>query len=286
MNATEFGRQLIETRDLDPIYVMLNNAPISWDTKARFCLAYWMFYHAGVAARIAEPDEDFWDSVWLAQDNKWPRGTERRHFKARNSENAIDYMMKWLQDRNTDSPEVLVGWLIKGDGPYAPPVPYTEIRDRVMTLVGFGPWIAFKVADMIDAVLETEVSFQGAEQHFFDDPLKGGCWVAMETMGMEFNQITFTDRYKSAAPAVRTVNLKAALNYLASELGMLVCPHNPTRTLRLQEYETILCKYKSHLNGHYEVGKDTREILKALSEWESKCILAGTLKTALTEVTK
>jgi hypothetical protein len=283
VNAIEFGRQLVETRDLDPIYVMLNRAPIDWDTKARFCLAYWMFYHAGVAARVAEPDEDFWDSVWLAQDNKWPRGTERRHFKAKNSENAIDHMMKWLQDRNTDRPEVLVGWLITGEGPYYPTTPYTEIRERVMSLVGFGPWIAFKVADMIDAVLEHEVDFTGAEQHFFDDPLKGGCWVSMQTMGMEFNQITFTERWNANKDnkAVCQSYLRAALNYLAGELGTMTCPHNPTRTLRLQEYETILCKYKSHLNGHYPVGKDTKEISKALEEWQSKCQLAGVLREAL-----
>jgi hypothetical protein len=34
-----------------------------------------------------------------------------------------------------------------------------------------------------------------------------------------------------------------------------------------QEVETILCKWKSHMNGHYEVGKDIREVRHALLNW-------------------
>ncbi|GAG17632.1 unnamed protein product, partial [marine sediment metagenome] len=35
----------------------------------------------------------------------------------------------------------------------------------------------------------------------------------------------------------------------------------------LQEVETVLCKWKSHMNGCYPMGKDTREITEGLAPW-------------------
>jgi hypothetical protein len=276
LSVHDFGRQLIATKDLDPIYVMLNAAELDWDTRARFCLAYWMFYHAGVAAACAEKDKDFWGQVWTAQDLKWPRGTERRHFKGNASMNAIADLQACFPE-----PEKAVAWIAGQDQPEGPepqPIPFLHVRELVLQWHGFGPWIAFKVADMVDAVLDVEVDFKGAESYFFDDPMKGGAWVTMLGMGMHFDPFTFNARYDQASPAVKLAHLKLALNYLAEDLGTLPCPHNPTRTLRLQEYETILCKYKSHLNGRYEPGKDTKEIIHALEGWGD---LADHLKATL-----
>ena len=39
------------------------------------------------------------------------------------------------------------------------------------------------------------------------------------------------------------------------------------RRVNVQEVETIFCKYKSHLKGHYPVGKDSEEIRHALEGW-------------------
>jgi hypothetical protein len=33
------------------------------------------------------------------------------------------------------------------------------------------------------------------------------------------------------------------------------------------EAETVLCKWKSHMNGHYAPGKDTYEIREGLHGW-------------------
>jgi hypothetical protein len=281
-----FAKQLIATKDLDPIYVMLNAAQLDWDTRARFCLAYWMFYHAGVAARCAEappmPKYDFWYWVNLGQKAKWPRGTERRHFRGEQSRKAIESLSKRFPE-----PEEAVRWVSgltwRIATPSSDPEPFQDIRDRVLDWRGFGNWIAFKVADMVDAVLEVEVDFHGAEPYFFDDPMKGGAWATMLGMGMHFDPFTFNRKFNEATPTIRLGFLKAGLAYLSDELHTQICPHNPTRTLRLQEYETILCKYKSHLNGKYEVGKDTREILHALTGWGD---LAEHLQVTLRKETK
>jgi hypothetical protein len=44
-------------------------------------------------------------------------------------------------------------------------------------------------------------------------------------------------------------------------------PGGTPRPVNVQEVETIFCKYKSHLKGHYPLGKDTREIHHGLDGW-------------------
>ena len=39
------------------------------------------------------------------------------------------------------------------------------------------------------------------------------------------------------------------------------------RPVGVQEVETIFCKWKSHVKGHYPLGKDTRELHHGLQGW-------------------
>jgi hypothetical protein len=57
-----------------------------------------------------------------------------------------------------------------------------------------------------------------------------------------------------------------AYNQLRQHLGKYKAPPRFERAINIQEIETILCKWKSHMNGHYKVGKDTHEIHEALKE--------------------
>jgi hypothetical protein len=306
----EFGRSLVATGDLDPIYLMLNGAKLDPATVQRWSLAYWMFYHAGVASRIAEAgSKKFWSTVQQAQDEKWPRGTERRHFKGAQSQQAINALREQYL-----SPEDAVAWVMLGvadktipkkvrlaagysDG-QIPPQPFTVIRDRVMSWRGFGPWIAFKVADMTDAVLGVPVDFSSAAEYLFDDPRKGAGWVFAQRHGAEIRDAISTVRlnpgqelegesldfvkswYDGCDSAERHNMMEDTLEFLGQELGHLMCPH-ADRPLALQEYETILCKYKSHLNGKYPVGKDTKEILHGLRPEHGWGDLAAQLHDAL-----
>jgi hypothetical protein len=47
-------------------------------------------------------------------------------------------------------------------------------------------------------------------------------------------------------------------------------PPRHDRPVGVQEVETCLCKYKSYVNGHYPIGKDSRELRHALTGWGSK----------------
>ena len=322
LSPAAFGRALVETGDLDPIYLMLREANLDRATRARWCLAYWMFYHAGVASRIADNTSlgFFWDKVWMAQKDKWPRGTERRHFKGAQSEAAITA----LEQRFPDATKAILELASIAPGQwdnYLAGKPVTKVRRfadvhaRAQQWRGFGPWIAFKICDMLDAVLDVPVDFTASAGHFFDDPIKGAYLVLAHQEHEEngddrtggdlveaLQQTAKEKRHRwmvqTNAVAADVLAVETAVAYLTKALGgyVLPAPHAPNRMLGLQEYETILCKYKSHLNGHYPVGKDTKEILHALrsappvhadqrlqlTDWGP---LATRLHTALTSAT-
>jgi hypothetical protein len=263
VNVVEFGSRLVQTGDLDPIYTMLNATSMPDTTLNRWCLAYWMFYHAGVASQLAE-SPNFWDMVWRAQREKWPRGTERRHYKAAQSERSI----KYLQERYPNAEDA-------ADDVSSIHTPlhhrFEMIQQRAMSWVGFGPWIAFKIADMVDAVLHVPGDFTGTEGDFFDDPVAGAICVLAPEFGIELEGAELVREAKAEAKAVnrteKAERVRAAVKLLkAGPLGKLRSP-TADRPLGVQEYETIFCKYKSHLNGHYPVGKDTKEIIHGLHGW-------------------
>lgn len=275
MDVTEFGSKLVLTGDLDPIYTMLNASDLPAPTLKRWVLAYWMFYHAGVSSLIAHSKpEHFWRMVWKAQNEKWPRGTERRHFKAENSRKAIEYLQEHF-----NTAEDAVKWvsatghlaLSRHLGEDVGQARFREILRRAQTWVGFGPWIAFKMADMINAVLHVPVSFEGSEDTFFDDPVAGAFCVVHQEAGVLWKGpelvVAAKANAKSMSGTERTEIVQEATSLLkAGPLGKLRSPTNPDRFLAVQEYETIFCKYKSHLNGHYPPGKDTKEILHGLRD--------------------
>jgi hypothetical protein len=262
MTVEEFGAELLRTGDLDPIYVMLNRADLDESTKARWCLAYWCFYHAGFASYAADNADRFWRVMAAAANNttpsplegRWPRGAERRHFRAANSINSVAFL-----DANYPSALDAVQFLLRGG------TTFRAVKERVLSWPSFGPWIAFKIADMLDAVMGVEIDFSDTVHEFFDDP-KEGARIVAEGWGW--------------VPGDRD-HLSLVVGSLLDHFGNHPVPHAPQRGVRHQEVETILCKYKSHTKGRYEPGKDTKEIIHGLQDWKAVSPLAGRLQAAL-----
>lgn len=229
LDLHSFGQGLLETEDLDPIYTMLWRAGLPAGLLSRWCLAYWCFYHAGVASRIAEA-HDFYAAMQRAHDEKWPRGTERRHFRGRTSATAVAF----LRSRYSEPTDAV----------HAVTRPtFREVSEAVRAWPGFGPWIAFKVADMLERVLAAPVSFEDSVLAIYEEPAAGArLYSPHET-------------------------LESVVALLCADFAMYKAPPRFDRPVGVQEVETILCKWKSHVGGHYEIGKDTREVRHALHGW-------------------
>lgn len=255
LSFEEFSRAMILTQDLDPVYTMLHS--VNWPSRAqleRFCLAYWCFYHSGVAAWIAQHSQkDFWPMMQQAHDEKWPRGTERRHFRGDSSKNAIAYM------RDYGTPNKVVKAMTTGNV-------YEDVARHTKEFPFFGPWIAFKVADMKERVLGEPCYFPVESLDIFKDPRIGAHLVMNGGDITDLKQASLADTHE----VVRTWMVR---------LGDLSAPPGEDRPINAQEVETCLCKWKSHLKGGYDIGKDTIEIAHQLDE--ADCALANKLKKGL-----
>lgn len=251
-----FGRRLIESGDLDPVYIAL--ASVDWDEaqKKRWLVAYWLFYHPGFASYAAQQQSSltFWGVLKKAAANvepsplgqRWPRASERRHFRGDKASAAVEQLRK-----DFPRPDILVDFVAKGAPDYA------KVAAAVKSLPQMGDWIAFKVADMLDRCLGVKVIFDLAAVTMFDDPKKAALMVARRRLGM-----AEAARFKDEPAVIRSV-----VEHLIAEFKDLDAPPANDRQIDYQEVETVLCKYKSHVNGHYPVGKDCREIREGLSEW-------------------
>ena len=238
MGIKKFGRLLLETNDLDPIYVMLHNSGMPLDQKKRWLLAYSCYYNAGVASFCSEGQDRFYKRLRNGHIKKWPRGSERRHFRGHTS----DHVTTWLPSEYP-LPEDAVNFLIGSKGNRT----FKDVTSRVKQWKFFGPWIAFKWADLIDRVLHIDVDFSGCELDFYDSPKKGAeLYAAMQGNGWTPNEV---------------------IDHLIEHFSKYEAPPFYDRPIGVQEVETILCKWHSHTKGHYHIGKDIHEIGDGLVGW-------------------
>lgn len=262
LDIYEFGAHLLETGDLDPVYIALDK--MEWqdaDQQARWLIAYWCFYHCGAASYISEASgKDFWQRMSIAAKNeaaapdggRWPRGSERRHFRG---EAAVKAVTK-LWGRFMDNPHELVEGIASGEGP----LPYATVAGRAAELPLFGPWISFKVADMLDRLGIAPVDFDQAAVFMFKDPVKSALML-----WREHQKLPETAKPKDEAAVINMV-----VDHLNDHFKGFTAPPRHERPVGLQEIETILCKWKSHRNGHYPLFNDIDEIRHGLSGW-SEC---------------
>lgn len=241
MGAIDFGRQLIATKDLDPLYVALRGVQMSRSDLCKWLLSYWCFYHAGLCCWINSKDDYFGTLLFIAEGGKeFPRGTERRHFRGNTAIVAVEKLAQKFS-----SAEDVVDWLIEGS------LNSVDVMKKVTQLYGFGQWVKWKVADMLERLEIAPVRFTDEDVSLmFDSSLKGAHLV-FERYGLKGEPLMASHLF-----------LKKAFKSKAPPLY--------DRRINVQETETVFCKWKSHLNGHYPVGKDTIEIQEGLHRYPGK----------------
>lgn len=255
MEITEFGEALLRTQDLDPVYVMLHGARMERAQLERWLVAYWCFYHAGAASYLSALEgEEFWLMMLRAAANttsppvkpgeRWPRASERRYFRGPKCIKAVEWMAnRW------ERPEDVVDHLVGMSQPIGEARTEKSVMAAVDELPLFGPWIGFKIADMMERVLGMHVKFSQDIGLIYKEPraaldlLVSGSWKKF------------------------TTTPEAAYSEVYSYFEDHAAPPDMERACGPQEVETILCKWKSHVRGHYPVGKDIREVGHALQGW-------------------
>jgi amino acid-DNA transferase-like protein len=223
MGVVKFGKALLVTQDLDPIYVMLWNAKLHPNLLKRWLVALWMFYHAGTATELSwyRGSAFFAEAMRMAVSTEAKRGKARRHFRGQKSVDCI----KWFH-KHYKKPEYAVDELIEDVEPTVGAV-IKHMKEWPM----FGPWAGFKIADMLERLDLSPIHFPPEAPQMFKVPVEG------------------------AALVERKYNCEDAMLFLLNRLRKYKAPPRYERPIGVQEAETILCKYLAHYYDDYPVGK-------------------------------
>lgn len=265
-----FGEHLLLSGDLDPVYIALNRVEWPEEQKKRFLVAYWCCYHVGASCWLSEHEgKDFWTWLMRAAHNDpgrhpapagkkglWPRAPERRHWRGFNAISCVED----LERKYPTGAEGMVDYVAMAHEPrLTQHIPYLIIERRVQEHVGFGPWIAFKVADMLERCLDVPVQFN-YDTIMYEDPQEAAIKVWKTSLGYAYNN-------DSVRPREVSVAVQVVVKYLLDHFGNHDAPPGDGRKVGLQEVETILCKWKSHMNGHYPLDNDLYEIRVGSTPW-------------------
>lgn len=263
LSVYDFGRRLLDSNDLDPVYVALWEASESGDLNPerlrRWLMAFWCFYHSGTASWATgsgDAEEGFWIRMRMAARSKdYPRCHERRHFRGDNAIRSVDFLESLGLDALFE--------------PITRPCTYSlqEVTREVRTWVQFGPWIAFKVADMLERLDLCRIQFDVASSMYEGSPTEGAYLLA-RTEGVN----------PMSLDGGRSVT-NWAVGRLVTELRFDLAPPRYERPINVQEVETILCKWKSYMGGHYELGEDVTGLRKALLRY-ARCPVSQILLKA------
>lgn len=249
-DPVEWGRRLIETEDHDPLYSALVKWSVSGARRRRFLLAYWCCYSVGASWWLSNHSGSrFWGWLTVAAVNerpcptgdRWPRAHERRHWRGQKCFDSV----KWLEARFKHPEEAVLGLEALST--------MEAVTGAVSSWPQFGPWIAFKAADMLERVLGTPIEFSHTIMDLYKDP-KEGARMAGEVWEMTPEE---------------------AVDHLLRSLGDMTAPGATPRPVGIQEVETVLCKWKSARRGHYELGKDTRDHRRELERWGAQDLLTA-----------
>lgn len=240
LHIYDFGQRMIDTQDLDPVYSLLWHTHMDRDLFKHWLLAYLSFYHAGTASWVcnSKGQADYWGRMHTAAGSKdYPRSSERRHFRgkfatevvARLSKVGVPGLLQFLDTQKT--------------------LQARDVISQVKTWYGFGDWVAFKMADIVERVGHTSVQFDKATA-MYESPRKGADLV--------------WDLYHEPQESTAAQRLDWSIGYLQKKFDQQLAPPRYDRKIGFPEYETLFCKFAAYHSGHYEIGEDVASVRKSL----------------------
>jgi hypothetical protein len=178
-------------------------------------------------------------------------------------------MGELVQKYGTKDAQHAVAQFIQPDSKVPPT--YKSVAKAVQSHRGFGEWIAFKAADMSERVLGYPTDFADCHLGIYKDPRQGAAVAYSQAPLSDGNGVLaeYGTGGKLWEYPITDDQLEATVTYYVAlwRKKRAKAPGGPPRLVNVQEIETIFCKYKSHLKGHYPVGKDTREVHHGLTGW-------------------
>jgi len=250
-----FGRHLVSSRDIDPLYPVLHDIHRTQGMEPQQALwhsfLYVAWYHlpSAMAAYECSPLPGRWLVRHL--DASWPTGIERRNNRGGR---VADHIRSFLEaTRRTQ----LWDWFSDGLDmesftPEGRIQNWRILNERLQTIHGNGRWAAYKHLEVLRRVHNFPVWAPDMGNQFSSGPREGLAMLYGDIEGQTSRVIAKLDR--------QGVDLQRRL----AKHGLVV---------DIEELETILCNWKSLVKGKYYVGHDIDE----LQEQCERAVAAGVI---------
>lgn len=276
LGIEEFGEQLLRTGDLDPLYIALFVMNLPSEQLGKFLVSYTSFYSAGVACHMSEQtDRGFWEQMEVAAKNevpaphggRWERGKERRHARGAQGLKMVTELRK-----RYPRPAAMVDYLTEPSSEEGDPdsenpccqvtgerqLVFSDVVAKVKEHYLSGDWIAYKYLDLIDRVCGIPVTLT-LDDAMYEEPRKAALMI--------FDAVASSMKADWAVAESEDKKVHATVEYLLSAFRRFKAPPRYDRSVSYQEIETILCKFKSHVGGHYPLLNDIHEIRAGVEPW-------------------
>jgi hypothetical protein len=220
-----FVNEKLKIDDVEPMYTAITRARLPLVTRQKLCFAEGLADHLGLAARMAE-EKDFWRAAhaYVAQGQ---RGGARRHFRGKVAKAALKIMERRFPDLGKFFSSM--------------PNDFYEARRFIMDQPQFGPFSAFKIADMAERTCEVPVDFSRVRLSDFAKFPKRGAGLAAD----------YIDNTPEGVYAL-----------MLHHPWVRKAPPHYDRPLNAQEIETMFCNY-GHSKWH-PPGYEASELRKLL----------------------
>jgi|11_taG_2_1085331.scaffolds.fasta_scaffold02966_8 hypothetical protein len=231
----DFSKSLLITGDIDPDYILIRekSKELGFNKKQVF---NWILHKLVIYDSYSELEVI--TKQKKIEDVKY--GNERRKSKNKARE-YLNNIQKAFMDVDVERFFSMNG---------------NKIFNKIKTINGFGSWSAWKFMDLIDCCYGIKVDFDSIDfRKAYTFPLKG--LLLVNNLPEDLKILNDTKTYKRL--------LENAYSIL-KDLKNCDTPHNGGKGLRLNELETLLCKYHSHMHNKYQSGQDILHLKKRAKE--------------------
>lgn len=234
----EFSKLLLETGDIDPDYVFIRDKSIEYNFNKKQ-IFNWILHKLVIYDSYSELQVIFKQKK--LEEVKY--GNERRKHKM-HARQYLNNIQKAFIDTNVEK-------FFSDNG--------NLVFNRIKTIKGFGPWAAWKFMDLMSCSYGVDVDFDSIDfRRAYTFPLKG--LLMVNGLPEDVKLLKDNSLYKKLLS-----NTYAMLD----DLVKIHTPHNNGKGVRLNELETLLCKYHSHMHNKYTAGQD----IEHLSKRGKECII-------------
>ena len=235
LSFREFSKQIIETGDIDPDYILIRKKckEYGWNKKQMFnwILHKLVIYDSYSELQVINKEKDIFEVKY---------GTERRKSK-RFAKEYLNNIQRAFIDIDIDKFFTQKGYIV---------------FNKIKTIKGYGSWAAWKFMDLMSCCYGIDVDFETIDfRKAYTFPLKG--LLMINDLPEDVKLLQDTKLYRK---------LMHNANEMLEGLETLNSPHNNNRGLRINEVETLLCKYHSYKHNKYKVGQDIEHLNKRFEE--------------------